>query len=135
MINPLNVAAEYVDRISKGDIPEKITDAYQGDFNAIKNNLNACIDAINLLVSDADGLVNGTIEGRLDTRADATRHHGDYRKIVDGVNTTLNVLVGYIDQIPIPILALDNSFNILYMNETGAGCLNHLKGSDWKEVL
>lgn len=127
VINPLNVAAEYVDRISKGDIPEKITDAYQGDFNAIKNNLNACIDAINLLVSDADGLVNGTIEGRLDTRADATRHHGDYRKIVDGVNTTLNVLVGYIDQIPIPILALDNSFNILYMNETGARLLESSK--------
>jgi len=127
VINPLNVAAEYVDRISKGDIPEKITDAYQGDFNAIKNNLNACIDAINLLVSDADGLVNGTIEGRLDTRADATRHHGDYRKIVDGVNTTLNVLVGYIDQIPIPILALDNSFNILYMNGTGARLLESSK--------
>ena len=127
VINPLNVAAEYVDRISKGDIPPKIVDSYNGDFNEIKNNLNACIDAINLLVSDADGLVNGTIEGRLDTRADATRHHGDYRKIVDGVNTTLNVLVGYIDQIPIPILALDNSFNILYMNETGARLLESSK--------
>ena len=127
VINPLNVAAEYVDRISKGDIPPKIVDSYNGDFNEIKNNLNACIDAINLLVSDADRLVNAAIEGRLDTRADATRHHGDYRKIVDGVNTTLNVLVGYIDQIPIPILALDNSFNILYMNETGARLLESSK--------
>jgi len=33
VIAPLNVAAEYVDRISKGDIPEKITDDYKGDFN------------------------------------------------------------------------------------------------------
>jgi methyl-accepting chemotaxis protein len=33
VIGPLNVAAEYVDRISKGDIPEKITDEYKGDFN------------------------------------------------------------------------------------------------------
>ncbi|NTV09264.1 MAG: HAMP domain-containing protein, partial [Zoogloea sp.] len=40
VIGPLNVAANYVDRISKGDIPAKITDTYNGDFNVIKNNLN-----------------------------------------------------------------------------------------------
>jgi len=39
VIGPLNVAAEYVDRIAKGDIPNKITDSYNGDFNEIKNNL------------------------------------------------------------------------------------------------
>ncbi|MBN1168248.1 MAG: methyl-accepting chemotaxis protein, partial [Methanospirillaceae archaeon] len=42
---PLHIAAEYVDRISKGDIPDTITDTYYGDFNEIKNNLNTCIDA------------------------------------------------------------------------------------------
>ena len=52
VIGPLNVSAEYVDRISKGDIPPKITDNYNGDFNEIKNNLNACIDAINALVAE-----------------------------------------------------------------------------------
>ena len=44
VIGPLNVAAGYVERISKGDIPAKITDSYNGDFNTIKNNLNAMID-------------------------------------------------------------------------------------------
>ena len=56
VIGPLNVAGEYVDRISKGDIPAKITDNYNGDFNEIKNNLNTCIDAISELVEDADML-------------------------------------------------------------------------------
>ena len=40
VIVPLNVAANYVDSISKGNIPEKITDEYYGDFNNIKENLN-----------------------------------------------------------------------------------------------
>jgi len=44
VIGPLNMAAKYVDRISKGDIPEKITDNYNGDFNEIKNNLNAMVE-------------------------------------------------------------------------------------------
>ena len=38
VINPLNMAAQYVDNIAKGNIPTKITDTYNGDFNAIKNN-------------------------------------------------------------------------------------------------
>ena len=45
VVGPLNVAASYMDRISKGDIPEKITEEYQGDFDDIKGNINTCIDA------------------------------------------------------------------------------------------
>ncbi len=32
-VGPFNVTAEYVDRISKGDIPEPITDEYKGDLD------------------------------------------------------------------------------------------------------
>jgi methyl-accepting chemotaxis protein len=94
VIGPLNVAANYVDRISKGDIPAKITDTYNGDFNTLKNNLNTCIDAINLLVADAGLLAKAAVEGKLATRADASKHQGDYRKIVQGVNETLDAVIG-----------------------------------------
>ncbi|MDD4627274.1 MAG: hypothetical protein PHP87_09385, partial [Syntrophomonas sp.] len=94
VINPLNVAADYVERISQGDIPPAITDSYNGDFNAIKNNLNTCIEAVNLLITDANLLARAAVEGRLDTRADASRHHGDFRVIVEGVNHTLDAVIG-----------------------------------------
>lgn len=106
VIGPLNVSAEYVDRISKGDIPPKITDDYKGDFNEIKNNLNVCIDAINALVADAVKLSQAAVEGKLATRADASRHQGDFQKIVSGVNDTLDAVIGplniaaeYVDRI------------------------------------
>ncbi len=106
VIGPLNVAAEYVDRISKGDIPPRITDAYRGDFNEIKNNLNQCIDAVNLLVEDANMLSMAAVEGRLDARADSSRHQGDFAKVVKGVNNTLDAVIGplnvaaeYVDRI------------------------------------
>jgi methyl-accepting chemotaxis protein len=92
MVGPLNVAAEYVDRISKGDIPEKVTDAWKGDFNEVKNNLNQCINAVNLLVADAGLLAQAGVDGRLDVRADGSKHQGDFRKIVDGVNGTLDAI-------------------------------------------
>jgi methyl-accepting chemotaxis protein len=106
VIGPLNVAAEYVDRISKGDIPPKITDNYNGDFNEIKNNLNVCMDAINALVGDTNILINAAVQGKLATRADATKHQGDFRKVVAGVNETLDAVIGplnvaaeYVDRI------------------------------------
>jgi len=93
VIGPLNVAANYVDNISKGAIPAKITDTYNGDFNILKNNLNTCIDAVNALVTDAAMLAQAAVEGRLQTRADATKHQGDFRKIVEGVNNTLDGVI------------------------------------------
>ena len=104
VIGPLYVAADYVDRISKGDIPEKITNNYNGDFNTIKNNLNVCIDAVNELVADANMLSVAAVEGRLSTRADVTKHYGDFRRIVQGVNETLDAVMGPIND-AIAILA------------------------------
>ena len=93
VIGPLNVAADYVDRISRGAIPNQITDTYNGDFNTLKNNLNRCIENVNALVADAGMLAKAAIDGKLATRADATKHQGDFRKIVDGVNNTLDAVI------------------------------------------
>lgn len=61
VIGPLKVAAEYVDRIAKGDMPQKITDSYNGDFNEIKNNLNSLIDALNEITMAAKEIAGGNL--------------------------------------------------------------------------
>ncbi|MBN1431787.1 MAG: hypothetical protein JW931_03345 [Methanomicrobiaceae archaeon] len=43
MIGPMIMSAEYIERISRDDIPEIITHEYRGDINEIKNNMNFCI--------------------------------------------------------------------------------------------
>jgi methyl-accepting chemotaxis protein len=50
VIGPLHVAADYIRRIGNGTIPEKISEAYEGDFNELKNSINACIDGLGALV-------------------------------------------------------------------------------------
>ncbi|MEI6413441.1 MAG: methyl-accepting chemotaxis protein, partial [Pseudomonadota bacterium] len=108
VIGPLNVAAKYVDDISKGNIPARITDTYNGDFNTLKNNLNTCIDAVNALVADANLLSRAAVEGRLATRADASKHQGDFRKIVQGVNDTLDAVIGPLNEVRRVMAALEN---------------------------
>jgi len=124
VIGPLNVAAEYVDRISKGNIPPKITDSYNGDFNEIKNNLNVCIDAINLLISDTGMLTKSAVEGKFATRADASKHGGDFSKIIEGINKTLDLVVNKVywyeqmlDSIPFPISVTDMNMNWTFFNK------------------
>jgi len=98
VIGPLNVAARYVDEISKGRIPARITDSYSGDFDTLKGNLNTCIDAVNLLVADSGRLVEAAVAGRLDARADAAKHQGDFKRVVDGVNQTLDAVLAPITE-------------------------------------
>ena len=93
LISPLKMSAEYIDRIAKGDTPDKITDEYKGDFNEIKNNINSCIDAISILVDEVGGVMNGARDGILDKRADSEKTQGVYRKILRGVNDTLDAVI------------------------------------------
>lgn len=70
LIKPLNVAADYIDKISIGDIPEKITDEYKGDFNTIKENLNMLVDAMNTITQRARDVANGDLTVELSKRSD-----------------------------------------------------------------
>ncbi|MGC4115353.1 MAG: HAMP domain-containing protein [Myxococcales bacterium] len=94
VLGPLQVAAKCVDDISKGRIPPKISAPYRGEFATLKDNLNTCIDAVNALIRDVQTLSSAALEGRLSARADATRHGGDFRRIVEGVNATLDAVTG-----------------------------------------
>lgn len=106
LIEPLKLSANYIERISKGDIPEKIEEEYSGDFNEIRKDINQCIEAIQALVVDAGSLAAAAQQGRLQVRADGSKHGGDFRKIVEGFNGTLDSVIGpltaaagYIEQI------------------------------------
>ncbi len=61
VITPLNVAANYVERISKGDLPPQITDTYHGEFNTIKNNLNTLISAMEEVTHAAEEIAQGNL--------------------------------------------------------------------------
>jgi methyl-accepting chemotaxis protein len=130
IINPLQISASYMERISKGDIPPLITEEYMGDFNTIKNNTNTCIEAINGIVSDMNQMSAEIINGNLDMRADQSKHQGDFAKIVKGIGITMDALVSYLDEMPTPVMIINNDFGIQYINKAGAGVI----GSNQKDL-
>jgi len=61
VVTPLNVAAKYVNQISKGEVPPQITDTYFGDFNIIKDNLNSLVTAMSEITAAAVEISNGDL--------------------------------------------------------------------------
>ncbi len=118
---PINLTSKYVERISKGDIPPKITDEYLGDFNEIKNNLNDCINNISALVEDTNMLAKAAVDGKLNTRADVTRHSGDYHKIVEGINNTLDAVIQ-------PLNEASDALSKLSVNDLNVKMSSNYKG-------
>ncbi len=105
-VAPINVTAEYVDRISKGDLPPKITETYHGDFNEIKNNLNQCIDVISGLLIETDQLIESVKKGQLDKRGKADAYQHGWKDLLRGINelvdafvAPVNVTAEYVDRI------------------------------------
>ncbi len=93
VIGPLNVAAKYVDDISKGVIPSTITDTYNGDFNTIKNNLNVVVKMMSDLLEETDIIIKAAADGELDKRANADLFAGGWKQLVSGVNDTITNIV------------------------------------------
>jgi len=58
---PLRIAAEYIKRISVGDLPPKITASYNGEFNEIKNNLNHMLDLLNEMAQAVNQVAKGDL--------------------------------------------------------------------------
>ncbi len=65
---------------------------FPGKKAFINENIEQVRANLKALIEDADTLAAAAVEGRLDVRADASRHQGDFRKIIAGVNATLDAI-------------------------------------------
>ncbi len=95
---PIERARLCLDRISRGDVPEPITEAWTGQFEAMKLSLNRSIGAIGRLVHAVDTLAQAAQQGELSRRADPGDLQGDYRSIVEGLNRTLELMLAPMQQ-------------------------------------
>ena len=81
----------YVTAMANGDMTATMNKASADDqihewLMLLKTNVGA-------VVGDADTLVKAAVEGKLSARANASRHQGEYRRIVEGLNNTLEAVV------------------------------------------
>ena len=92
----------------------------EGDFNAhleqfpgkkafINETIEQVRSNLKTLNDDAQMLANAAREGKVTVRADAMRHPGDFRKIVEGVNETLEMIVEPIVKVKMSAQAINTA--------------------------
>jgi methyl-accepting chemotaxis protein len=97
---------ENLARISHGDLDlefevaqsDEYTESTRELFETINGALETTRDAVKSLVDDSKLLARAGIEGQLSFRADATRHKGQYRNIIEGSNELLDSVVSPIGE-------------------------------------
>ncbi len=105
LVSPLNIAAEYMDRLSEGDFPEQITDDYRGDFNEIKNNINRLISNLRGTVQLAEKIAHGDLSAEVNILSEKDvlgkslgKMVGTIKEIVSDINSlTYAALDGRLD--------------------------------------
>ncbi len=123
--------AQNLERLGNGDLNLDLkaltADQYTLDvaaqFRKIDNSLKQVGASLTALITDAEMLSQSAIAGKFEVRADAAKHPGDFRKVVDGFNGTLDVVVdklewyrSVIDAVPFPIHVIDNDMNWTFLN-------------------
>ncbi|MBC3796576.1 methyl-accepting chemotaxis protein [Acetobacterium tundrae] len=95
VIGPLNMAVDYVGKIGQGQIPVKITETYYGDFDTLKNSINACIDGLGALTEGNRILGKMSLNDYSET-IEAT-YSGIYGEIALAINAVHDRLVRVVE--------------------------------------
>lgn len=92
VVTPLHQAADYIEKISKGEIPKMIEQEYNGDFNQIKNNINECLATLrSLMIDDGGKVLSAAAEKDLTGRI-KKNYNGIYEKMKFNINNLLDNL-------------------------------------------
>ena len=89
-VKPIEVTSQYVDQISDGNIPQKITDEYKGEFNKTKDNINSLIDNLNSFVNEMKHMSDQHDLGYISVVMDESKFKGAYKEMASGVNVMVN---------------------------------------------
>ncbi|WP_141354809.1 MCP four helix bundle domain-containing protein, partial [Zoogloea ramigera] len=90
---PINQVVDAAKKMAVGDFNFTLKSDAKDEVGQVVQAVEAVQHAVQSMSADASLLVTAAVEGRLATRADAGKHQGDYRKIVEGVNATLDSVI------------------------------------------
>ena len=81
-------------KLAEGDLSVAIHVNRKDEAGQLLTAMKNMVAKFQSILGDMTMLTDAAVQGKLATRADAAKHEGDYRKIVEGVNKTLDAVIG-----------------------------------------
>ncbi len=96
---PLKKMSQAAMRMAVGDTDIKGLDYRAKDeVGRMMDSFRTMTASIKAMAADVEMLSKAAVEGRFSARADESRHQGDYRVIIKGINDTLNAVISPINE-------------------------------------
>ena len=87
VVKPFTMAATYLERISRGDIPGRVTENYNGEFATLKDNVNLLIDTLNAMTKAQQELSRQHNElGLISYRMPVEQFKGAFAEMISSMN-------------------------------------------------
>jgi len=93
IVAPLRRVTVAAQHIAKGDLGLEIAPSSKDEVGELTEAVRSIQGSIRRLIVDADSMVAAAKRGDLDERSDAEAHPGDYARIIDGFNDTVDAIV------------------------------------------
>jgi len=97
MAEVIRERAAIAQRIASGDLNLEVR--VNSDQDVLGKSFIQVIENLRAMAAEANRLAQAAVQGKLATRADASKHQGDYRKIIEGVNNTLDAVIGPLNEV------------------------------------
>lgn len=98
-VKVLREIASSLGRLSSGDFSAQVNAEMRGDYLVLKQAVNDLGDNLNNLIADSDLMNLAAVKGALDIRIDTKKYKGDFSKITNGINDTMNTTVSILREI------------------------------------
>ena len=90
---PLGLAIGQVAQLGRGELPDRLTAACQGEFAKLQDGLNALIDTTRMRQADIEMLLAASVEGKLETRADIGKYKDKSGAFIEAINDMLDAIL------------------------------------------
>ncbi|MFK4765052.1 methyl-accepting chemotaxis protein [Desulfobaculum sp. SPO524] len=125
---PLRKSLAFAEAVAKGDFRAHLDVDQKDETGRIAVAIRDIANTVGGVTEKMDVMMQEVSHGKLHTRTDASGYSGGFKQLVDGVNRLADRLVGLIDDLPLPVMAIDKNYNVLFMNEVGISLGNAERG-------
>ncbi|MBG0777611.1 MAG: PAS domain-containing protein [Desulfovibrionaceae bacterium] len=126
---PLRKAMNYALAVARGDLGQELEVRQRDEIGVLADAMRSIPETLSGLLADVHAASAAIGRGRLRERLDGKGVQGAYAEMVGEINGFADSLVGLMDNIPTPIMAIDTNYEVLFMNRTGAS-MGGLQSSD-----
>jgi methyl-accepting chemotaxis protein len=120
--------AAFAKNVAEGNLHARLDIREKGEIGLVASSLQEIAAVLDKILEEYKGLEKDIEHGKLDAQGDFSGFKGEFATLMQGTNSILSHFRTVVDNIPSPVLVMDNDARMRYMNTVA----KEIAGSDYK---